>query len=384
MTIYNQTIPYFYIIRNKKSGIMYAGSKWKQGSHPVTFMTEDGYQTSSNTIKTIIKDFGLGVFEILRIDTYCDGLHVYDYETLFLETNNCANSENWYNKHNNNFATNIIECESYQVKNIAQIPYISEKIKKTNLEKYGYENVFGSPTIQDKIKQTNLEKYGYEYTLQVPEIREKGKTTNLEKYGHEQNFKSSEFREMVSKKCLTEHGVTSYAKVPEVREKTKQTNLERFGVECVLQAPEIKKKALNTIKQKYHKQENEKIVNIFQIEEIKEKSKKTKLEKYGVDHQSKREKTCKYCGQYKNIQHEHLCKNNPDRKLNRLKGDDNPKTNARSYKLQAPNGTIHEVKGRIVLFCKENGFDWGMLRKKKSHKGWVLLSSEKLYNKTQK
>lgn len=101
-TYTEQTIPYFYIIRHIESGKMYAGSKWTKNCHPNSFMKSDGYTTSSPTINSIIEYEGLTSFEILRIDTNLDGVSAYDYETIFLKTNNCAKSLNWFNKHNNN------------------------------------------------------------------------------------------------------------------------------------------------------------------------------------------------------------------------------------------------------------------------------------------
>lgn len=100
--IYKQTIPYFYIIQHKESKMLYCGAKWAIGSDPNRFMIEGGYTTSSRVINEIIKNETLSAFEILRIDTFCDDLHVYEYEKLFLQTLDCAKSENWFNKHNNN------------------------------------------------------------------------------------------------------------------------------------------------------------------------------------------------------------------------------------------------------------------------------------------
>lgn len=55
MTIY---APYFYIIQDRRNGMYYAGSKYSkkksQRTNPIHFMTEDGYQTSSSVIRTII------------------------------------------------------------------------------------------------------------------------------------------------------------------------------------------------------------------------------------------------------------------------------------------------------------------------------------------
>nr|QMP83279.1 MAG: hypothetical protein [Caudoviricetes sp.] len=191
MNIYTQTIPYFYIIRNKETGIMYAGSKWQEGCCPDTFMKEDGYKTSSLTINSIIKNFGLNIFDILRIDTYCDGLHVHNYETLFLQTNNCAASLQWYNNHNND----------------GNMAFGTEQFKLKSLEIYGTEHPSQSETIKDKIKNTNLEIYGCENVFQNSKIKEKSRASKLENYGNEK-----------------------YVNI----EKAKQTCFEKYGVDNIL------------------------------------------------------------------------------------------------------------------------------------------------------
>jgi hypothetical protein len=112
-------IPYFYIIRHITSGTMYAGARWKKGCHPKEFMQSDGYQTSSKIIHSVIKKEGLDSFEILRIDTSCDGLHPKEYETLFLEINDCVKSKNWYNGHPNK----ILSHDSEEFKSIMEKLY---------------------------------------------------------------------------------------------------------------------------------------------------------------------------------------------------------------------------------------------------------------------
>jgi len=139
---YTQTIPYFYIIQNKITKKLYAGSKWECKCNPNTFMTKDGYTTSSPEINFLIKTKGLDTFEIIRIDTNCDGLHVKDYETLFLQTLDCAKLENWYNQHNNtgiqfgtkNFLNSMLN--KHGVHHSSKIPGTKEKMLNTRKQKY--------------------------------------------------------------------------------------------------------------------------------------------------------------------------------------------------------------------------------------------------------
>jgi hypothetical protein len=91
MSIY---LPYFYLIKHKSSGKLYAGSRTTPQSklaNPTEFMKPDGYQTSSKIIKEIIKNEGLDAIEILDIVTIEDlripfGISdIHQYETWFLK-----------------------------------------------------------------------------------------------------------------------------------------------------------------------------------------------------------------------------------------------------------------------------------------------------------
>ena len=64
----------------------------------------------------------------------------------------------------------------------------------------------------------------------------------------------------------------------EVREKSKKTMLERYGVEHSLQSKEVQEKAKKTNLERYG------VENATQSSIIKEKTKKTNLKKYGVEH----------------------------------------------------------------------------------------------------
>lgn len=188
MNTYDKTVPYFYIIRNKETGIMYAGSRWAQGCHPDKFMGDNGYITSSPTIQSIIKEHGLDTFEILRVDTYCDGLHPYGYETLFLQTNDCAKSVDWYNGHNNNMKSCYGTTEfkqkmlsKYGFDHNSKIPEIKIKKIKTLLENYGVTHPTKSEKIKEKIKKTCNEKYGFENPTKNEKVKEKIRNTKKEK-----------------------------------------------------------------------------------------------------------------------------------------------------------------------------------------------------------
>ncbi|CAB4126972.1 hypothetical protein UFOVP84_39 [uncultured Caudovirales phage] len=154
--------PYFYIIQHKETKKMYAGSKWAKGCHPDEFMQPNGYTTSSNIINSIIEQDGLDYFEILRIDTNCDGLHPYDYETLFLETIDCASSPDWYNGHNNKFIRDKL------------VPFGSVKYNMLIKLKYGVSNCMHIEEVKLKQKfaekKTLMEKYGVNHNMKIPGV----------------------------------------------------------------------------------------------------------------------------------------------------------------------------------------------------------------------
>ena len=185
----------------------------------------------------------------------------------------------------------------YGVYNIAQVPYVKEKIKQTNIEKYGNESYIGSDlgkltiknvifekygvdnpqkneAIRNKTKETNNIKYGYDYVLQSPEIRKKIKLTNIEKYGFENPSESEFIKDKINKTnndkyggnspmsskeiqnkskqtTIANYGVDSPQKSELIREKTKATNLELYGFEYPTQSMHILEKRMQNISLKY-------------------------------------------------------------------------------------------------------------------------------------
>ncbi len=166
--IEQNSTPYFYIIQHKITKKMYAGSRWKIGCNPEEFMKPNGYQTSSPIIKSIIKEEGLDIFEILRIDTNCDGIHVYYYESTFLQTIDCAKSDDWYNGHNNT---------NHKI----QTPEIKLKIKTTRFN--NNNGKYKSPQELEKTKHTCIEKYTVENCMQNPEIYKTWQNSIITSYG---------------------------------------------------------------------------------------------------------------------------------------------------------------------------------------------------------
>ena len=107
-----ETDPFFYIIHHKLTGMLYAGykedqnSKGRKSCNSKTFMTEDGYQTTSREIKGLINLHGLDSFEVVRIRHFSSGKEAYAYETRFLRKVKAKRNPRFHNKSNNKSLVN--------------------------------------------------------------------------------------------------------------------------------------------------------------------------------------------------------------------------------------------------------------------------------------
>ena len=281
--------PYFYIIQHIPSGKLYGGAKWEEGCNPATFMVEGGYTTSSIRVNDLIKEDGVESFrKILVITEFGYGMTSNEYETVFLQTNDIANDDNWLNGHNNDYTDTGYGTPAYN----ARI-----------LSKYGVYNISQLDEIKEKKKITCMENYGVEYSAQSDIVQDKIKITNRLKYGKDYYFQTTDFKNKSIETFLVNHGVSHPSKSPTVRSKNKSTNKLRRGVEHPMQDPTVKDKYKNTCNEKFggHPLQNEDIRNkihettillygcdnVFQNEEIKENIKKNNVARFGVDHHNK-------------------------------------------------------------------------------------------------
>ena len=76
---------------------------------------------------------------------------------------------------------------------------ISEKRKKTMLDRHGVEYSFQSKEIKEKMMVNNIKKYGHENPFQIEEFKNKIKTTNNKKYGVDYPSQSREIKEKMIK-----------------------------------------------------------------------------------------------------------------------------------------------------------------------------------------
>jgi hypothetical protein len=229
-------VPYFYIIKHKESGKKYAGAKWAKNANPDNFMTESGYQTSSNSIKRIIKEEGLSAFDVqeiikledLQIPFGCQTID--EYESWFLKENNCCGSKVWYNR--------VINAS------IGSLDYYDNMINK-----YGVAHILSTKEGRSKYETTLFRKTGFKHALQNPDSMLRFEST-----------------------CK-----------------------ERHGVNFPMQSEKIKKKSIDSIQKNFGKE----YTNVMQVPAIREKARKTEIDtylrKYGVDDVGKIKWRCTQC-----------------------------------------------------------------------------------------
>ncbi len=160
------TRPYFYIIEHISSNKKYAGSRWAKNCSPEEFMKPGGYTTSSNKINDIIKQEGLSSFNIVSLIEMNDP---YEYETNFLCDNDCSNSNEWFNSHNNTRPP----------------PYGSEKFKALMMQKYGVTHNTSIGEVKAKMISSALQTYKENPEMlknrgkKIAEARRKNGTTGI-------------------------------------------------------------------------------------------------------------------------------------------------------------------------------------------------------------
>lgn len=132
---------------------------------------------------------------------------------------------------------------NWGVSNPMQSPEQLEKLRQRNLEKTGYEWHTQVPDTRAKMKQTWLERYGTESPLAAPEIQAKTQATTIERYGKLMTHARAAMESMYN-------GLNPF-QVDEVKQKSKQSMLEKYGTEYALQNPDILTSMMSKNQEKY-------------------------------------------------------------------------------------------------------------------------------------
>lgn len=149
----------------------------------------------------------------------------------------------------------------------------------TNHGRHGFYSCFKCKNV--KKEKTNLIKYGEKSYSKTEEFKEKFKSTCLDRYGVDNPNKLKSVRKKIEATCESKYGVSSpllkesviennkkWMSSQEFKDKSKKTLIEKYGVDSFSKTDEFKK--------------------MIQVkkEEIVDKIKKTFNDKYGFDHYS--------------------------------------------------------------------------------------------------
>jgi hypothetical protein len=229
-------------------------------------------------------------YDIQRLENYCNEnnlILIDNYKDIFLTKNSLIKGKCIYNNCNNNFEKlfiNLIGSGGYCkicIKNVAK-----ERSKTTLFEKYGGENNQNKLELEkirkDKIHKINLNKiilfckdnnieiindYTNSYLTTHSYIKIKCVYENCSTI-FEKRFREIQHTGAYCQVCIN--------KIKQ--EKTKKTCLEKYGVEACINSEIVKEKIKATNLQKYGVEWS------FQSEIIKDKIRDTILDKYGVEH----------------------------------------------------------------------------------------------------
>lgn len=124
---------------------------------------------------------------------------------------------------------------------------IKIKLPKSMLDKYGHTNAAQVPFIVDKKKQTNIKKYGNEWHIASSEIRNNIVDTWMKKYGTDNPMKDEEIKTKAKETNNYKYGGNSPLCCEDIKGKAKQTCLVKYGVENPSQSKEIQNKIRKTL-----------------------------------------------------------------------------------------------------------------------------------------
>lgn len=124
---------------------------------------------------------------------------------------------------------------------------VSEKMKKTSLQRYGTEHPSSSPQVSEKIARTIETRYGSKSILNRPSFRETIRSTCLRKFGSLTPLQNREIYEKTKETVKRRYGVDNVLCLPSIRNKAIRTMRSKYGVSNPLKSPEIREKMQATV-----------------------------------------------------------------------------------------------------------------------------------------
>lgn len=232
------------------------------------YYNEIGYECYNYDIIEI-KTIDLKAGSNIKIDIKCDNCE----EKLNIKYNKYYKSTNKLNEPYLCKKCNHIKAKKTKLEKYGDENYNNrEKTKKTKFTKYGDENY----TNREKAEQTCIEKYGVNNVSKLEDVKNKKKSSTIERWGVENPFQSDVIKEKIKIKCLEKYN-SEYYVVSENAKKKYRDFCDKLGVDHYSKSDEYKQKFKETCLIRFGE-----ITNLMN-DVIKDKIKKTNLEKYGFD-----------------------------------------------------------------------------------------------------
>lgn len=132
--------------------------------------------------------------------------------------------------------------------------------------------------VRKKLKEYNIKERTFAEGRKAKGYIALCQKTSMERYGVPYHtMKESSIREKIDAAVKSKYGVDNVFQLEEVKEKSKQTNLKKRGVEYASQSQEVKDKVKETCLKKFG------VSNPSMSEEVKDKIKQTNLKRRGVE-----------------------------------------------------------------------------------------------------
>ena len=155
-------------------------------------------------------------------------------------------------------------------------PKTKEKTKKTNNVMYGGNSPFSSQEVQDKSKETCMINWGVDHPQRSRVIREKTEETCKDVYGVSCTFRCSKSIEKLKDFCDMNR-VINVSQIDVVKQKKIETTRKNYGVDNCSQSDIVKQRKIETSRDNWNTDYP------VQCKIVMDRVKKTMIERYGVE-----------------------------------------------------------------------------------------------------
>lgn len=171
--------------------------------------------------------------------------------------------------------------KKYGVDNASKSKFVVDKIRKTFKQKYGFDHALQITKFQNKFKKTCINRFGTDNPMSNETIRKKSVMTLNKHYHCDYPIQSKQIRIKIQKTCLLHFNVDNPFKSKHIRVIIQNKLFTNYNILYPLQSPIILDRYKKTSILRYG------VSSPLQIDSVKQKSRETCINKFGVDNYSK-------------------------------------------------------------------------------------------------